>query len=205
MQVSRAFAELARNCIVVINSSSRIQVPLAYLTRFRNLQAVGDQIIVTVQSDDLGLLSMLPALRSINLYVAILPGDDEIQVLEAIAQGIHLDAKVPQLNLRVAYGLRSQVVCWFIQGDRFINYPNTFSNVVLAFRQAHPELREVMRSSPNIYLTPRSMQDFIRTENFGLLDPSRPPSETNIPLSLPICSVWPTQAPSVEIYSRFYS
>lgn len=186
MQASKTFYELAQVCIRELNSKVRMEVPLRSLVKFQNLESLGDNIILTVTPDEVNLLSSLPRLRRANIlfsnlvYGAFNQLSSEITV---IFQELGLSRKIPLVNFRIHLILSTIPTTILIQGDRFGIL--SFEDVSPLIQKLYPELKYVQLPSgysSGETLISRDLRDFLREGDFGLTDPSHPPSGTNPPL-----------------------
>lgn len=186
MQASKTFYELAPHCIRELNSKVRMEVPLSSLVKFHNLESLGDNIILTIGPNELELLSRIPRLRKANILLTN-PAYGSYSALSSIVinllSGLNLKQKIPQVNFRIYLLLSTAPTTILIQGDRFGTI--SFKDLNPLFGEFYPELKHVILSeshSGSERMVSKDFREFLKEEDFGLVDPSQPPSETNPPL-----------------------
>ena len=188
MQISRTFYRLAHSCTRIIDSPVRIEVPLSYFAGFQNLQTIGDNISVTLNTEDLPLLSTLPLLTTANLRYSHTSGISgypplELGVILSFADGLKIAQKIHNLNLRLAIDQQTVIFYLIIQGNRFTIEPDPLrvEEVRQLFHLSYPQF-EFVPIPGMMSLLSRGVRNFLSQQDFGLIDPSQPPSETNPPL-----------------------
>lgn len=186
-RVSQTFNRLARLCTQQVDANRKIVIPVSYFADFRNLQIVGDNIILEVRPKDLALLSTMPSLREANFNVGHFVQTNilEFGISVAILQQLQLDRKLPRVNFRFVACYSYQMSGLILQGDQFTTMDLPLE-VAREIMQAFPQLQYVpllMDRKRLKRLMSRKIREVLRVGEFGLLDPSRPPSDNNIPLS----------------------
>lgn len=187
MQTSKTFYRLSRLCTRVIDSPVKVEVPLSYFTGFQNLQIIGGKIRVRIDPD-ISALSTLPGLRAANLIynrdVEEVNPDELHDLVKTILANLGLGRKIPQVDFRIVVVSNFNRIGLIIQGDRFdiLGVSETVSRpIVETIKEAYPQLQYLGLSnlSANFTLVNRDFRNFLLEADFGLTDPTRPPSENN--------------------------
>ena len=184
MGTSTVFRELAGRCVVQLESSQYIEIPVAWLNNFPNLRRTGDQIRIVVNLEDISMnMVSLPQLREGNF---IFRGVSEISKASAQAEReflellnrLGLDGKLPNANYRIMAPGNIGII---VQGNQAL--------VFGLYRQARirerfPQLNFVFPPEAiGQALMSSVLRSFLTEADFGLVDPTLPPSEFNPQLS----------------------
>lgn len=178
MQTSKRFSELAHLCTIRLESDERRTIGIESLVNFNQLQEIGDNILVSIKSETIPLLQNLPQLRKANFFLPL--SSNFIQDVLLILNQLNLAGKIPYENFRIIGFLKYL----FLQGDHtMIIWPMLTSEKLLPLQEQYPEMIFTLLKDPQLLMNNR-LRNFLREGDFGLVDPTRFPSEDNPPLSV---------------------
>ena len=188
MQSSQTFYRLARLCTRMIDSPVKVEVPLSYFAGFQNLQLIGDKILVTITAEELSLLSTLPSLRAATLLYIDSPETrvvDSYASLRSILRALDLGRKIPQMNFHIILHPGYSSLFLIIQGNRFGILGADRLEAARVINEIYPQLQylELPGLGSSLATYNRDFMNLLRDGDFGLVDPSQPPSEKNPPFS----------------------
>jgi len=177
MTVSSSILRLTGVSITHLVSTKCRDIPVSWITRFKELRATGNPIIIHLHSDQIGLLASVPNLLKANFEVS---GIGHASIILDLLAALEVNRKVPNLDLKVSTG----TIPLILQGDRYFALEGLSQGAYT--QQKLPGLRSVsippiMRrglTSPMLLFSNR-FKYFTERAEFGLLDPSLPPSKNN--------------------------
>lgn len=207
IQTSSGFRRYAY-CIQHLTSNTNIRIPVSYFEIMPGLQTIDHKIEIPVQYYDLDLLSKLDilseayfVLQDINLLsplLQVLNGLNLVQhyfkislVLPATTMGILIQNGryiiIPAKNSSAQRLV--ELLDELKPLSKFIN--NIHPSLVELISQGYPSLVQIIPPESFLQtnllytytLLKKPMRDFLKTADFGLVDPTQPPSDNNPPLS----------------------
>ena len=186
-ETSPRFYQLAKRCLTRLDSDEYIEVPLTWLSEFKNLRVTGENIRVLVTPRTLHLVESLPRLLEANFILEDLS-------FESFLDELNLNRKVPQESFRM---INNYETGYIIQGNRWTNFgvgspipQEEYPGLYLIDRFSL--MREICPDYLSgiyiqfMYLISPVLGDYLLRTDFGLVDPSQPPSEEsqeNLPLN----------------------
>lgn len=178
LQTSVGFRQYV-HCIQNLTTNRLVTVTSSYLSAFTNLVSVDHKIVV-----NLDVLPSLPKLQQAHFLIR------DVNLLAPLLQNLNrLD--YPEHYFKISLVLPDIIMGILILNGRFViippgkNYEQALTQII---NQIRPSL--VQLTIPNtgqrfnrFVLLRKPMRDFLKTADFGLVDPSNPPSDSNPPLS----------------------
>jgi hypothetical protein len=194
---SKIFSEISKTCLENVNANVPTYLPIVFFANHPSLKRLGDQIYLQVTPKSLEILTTIPSLRAANLYLGKLATENLQDVILLTLDLLNVERKIPKVNFRIAATTeKGENFFFFLQGRRFMihSYSDDHSDLAAEIQSRYPEL--IHFNLEEMYPTllgfidpnhPKLLSDrlrrFLNEGNFGLIDPSQPPSSTNPPLS----------------------
>jgi hypothetical protein len=192
---SKIFNEVSKSCLENVNANVPTYVPLVFFADHPHLQRLGDQIYLKVTPKSLEILTTIPSLRAANLYLGKLANENFGDAILLILDLLNVGRKLPQVNFRIAaVDENGSLLLFFLQNYRFMLYPNDRPELADKIQRQYPDLSyfnfedlsPYQRSDAGftrLRLMSDKLRRFLIEGNFGLVDPTQPPSPENPPLS----------------------
>lgn len=183
---SRNFLQYS-NCIKNLTSDKLVNISGGFIFTFQYVVTIDHKIIIIIDESNINNLKLLNKLEQAHFLI------QNLNLLSPLLQVVNkLNDNTARFYFKISLLLPDITIGIFIMNNKYLilprennNYDQILSQTVSqinpnSFRMTFPDLG----TNRNAFiLIKKPMRDFLKNEDFGLLDPKRPPSETNPPLS----------------------
>lgn len=173
-------------CIQHLTSDVIVSIPMSYFRMMNELKTIDHKIEIIVEDTDLNFLSRLNLLREAHFVVQDLNLlANLLQVLDGLNNTLYY--------FKISLVLPTMTVGILIRDDRYLIIPlnNEYKDEIYQIiSDIRPSLNEIIVpkyntgegvNKYNLFRNP--MRDFLGSADFGLMNPTQPPSDNNPPLS----------------------
>jgi hypothetical protein len=207
MIISKRFRYLAEFCIQEIYSDIVVRVPITNFIDFIALKKVNDNILLTnLDISNVNILTTMPKLYKATFYIGII---EDLDYFKSMIINILKYLNTPNILICGYYNRKK--VAFVVQNNKFMflgfeTNSNSYSllyNLIKEIQihnlelilislnsnyQALPDIanihfKDMSLLSGNYAVISKTLKHFLRVTDFGLLDPSKPPSDNNPSIS----------------------
>ena len=182
LQTSRSFRYLANNCIDTITTKDLVVVPAPFLDTLTRIKSIDPHVVIEVTRNDIPTIASLQWLNEAH-FLVISPED-----VSELLQALNLKNGNFKISIETNEGLRSII----IQRGSYLILPTMYMygsspELIGLVSSVNPNLQQIIISTEVGYTYPtlmaESLRKFLYLGDFGLIDPTSPPSPTNPTIS----------------------